>query len=134
MDRWVPEQGADRIHRRRVRQGLRSRKGARFLADRVWPRGISKERECIVAWRKDVAPTPLLCTWFRDDPAKWNEFRQRDQSGLTHSGQLKSAKDRIRDSRRKIPPVALLLCRSMQTTFFMMQPRSVGVGWWSISG
>ena len=75
--------------------------GVRILIDRLWPRGISKERAHIVEWRKDLAPTTSLRKWFGHDPAKWNEFRQRYRSELTRSGQLETAKELIRNSRRK---------------------------------
>ena len=75
--------------------------GVRILIDRLWPRGISKERAHIVEWRKDLAPTTSLRKWFGHDPAKWNEFRQRYRSELTRSGQLEIAKELIRGSRLK---------------------------------
>ncbi|HEV8326513.1 MAG TPA: DUF488 family protein [Nitrospiraceae bacterium] len=75
--------------------------GVRILIDRMWPRGLSKERARIVEWRKDLAPTTSLRKWFRHDPAKWNEFRQRYQSELSRSGQVETAKELIRDSHRK---------------------------------
>ncbi len=51
--------------------------GARFLVERLWPRGIKKENLQIDDWLKDVAPSGELRRWFQHDPAKWNEFRQR---------------------------------------------------------
>ncbi len=51
--------------------------GARFLVERLWPRGVKKEKLQIEAWLKDVAPTAELRQWFQHDPAKWNEFRDR---------------------------------------------------------
>jgi uncharacterized protein YeaO (DUF488 family) len=51
--------------------------GARFLVERLWPRGVKKENLQIEAWLKDVAPTKQLREWFQHDPAKWKEFRQR---------------------------------------------------------
>ncbi len=51
--------------------------GARFLVERLWPRGVKKERLQIEAWLKDVAPSSELRQWFQHDPAKWGEFRQR---------------------------------------------------------
>ena len=51
--------------------------GARFLVERLWPRGVKKESLKIKGWIKDVAPSTELRKWFSHDPAKWNEFRQR---------------------------------------------------------
>lgn len=51
--------------------------GARFLVERLWPRGVKKEHLRVEDWLKDVAPSTGLRKWFRHDPAKWNGFRQR---------------------------------------------------------
>jgi uncharacterized protein YeaO (DUF488 family) len=51
--------------------------GARYLVDRLWPRGIKKEALEIEAWVKDIAPSDALRKWFGHDPAKWDEFRKR---------------------------------------------------------
>ena len=51
--------------------------GARFLVERLWPRGVKKTSLKIDAWIKDVAPTTELRKWFNHDPAKWEEFRRR---------------------------------------------------------
>lgn len=51
--------------------------GQRILVERLWPRGISKEKADLTAWLKDVAPSPELRKWFSHDPAKWEEFRKR---------------------------------------------------------
>ena len=56
--------------------------GARFLVDRLWPRGIKKEALEMKAWLKDVAPSPALRQWFAHDPAKWQEFQQRYRAEL----------------------------------------------------
>jgi uncharacterized protein YeaO (DUF488 family) len=51
--------------------------GARFLVERLWPRGIKKASLKIDAWLKDVAPSTELRKWFSHDPAKWGTFRRR---------------------------------------------------------
>lgn len=51
--------------------------GTRILIDRLWPRGISKERAAIDHWMKDIAPSTQLRKWFGHDPARWEEFRRR---------------------------------------------------------
>ena len=45
--------------------------GFRVLVERLWPRGVSKERAELDLWLKDVAPSPELRKWFSHDPAKW---------------------------------------------------------------
>ena len=51
--------------------------GARYLIDRLWPRGVTKAALKIDGWLKDVAPSQTLRRWFNHDPEKWNEFRRR---------------------------------------------------------
>ena len=51
--------------------------GHRVLVDRLWPRGVSKERARLDEWLKDVAPSDALRKWFGHDPRRWEEFRER---------------------------------------------------------
>jgi uncharacterized protein YeaO (DUF488 family) len=51
--------------------------GARFLVDRLWPRGVKKEDLAIKAWVKDVAPSNELRQWYHHDVDQWDEFRKR---------------------------------------------------------
>ena len=57
--------------------------GTRVLIERLWPRGISKERAHIDIWLKDVAPSTELRKWFNHDPQKFQEFRRRYETELT---------------------------------------------------
>ncbi len=50
---------------------------ARFLVDRMWPRGVTKDTLRIEAWLRDVAPSTELRRWFGHDPARWEEFQRR---------------------------------------------------------
>lgn len=56
--------------------------GYRVLVDRLWPRGLTKERAAIDLWLKEVAPSPELRTWFSHDISKWTEFNRRYRSEL----------------------------------------------------
>lgn len=51
--------------------------GARFLVERLWPRGVKKRRLKLDGWLKDVAPSADLRKWFNHDPKRWLEFRRR---------------------------------------------------------
>ena len=51
--------------------------GKRILVDRLWPRGLSKEKASVDLWLKDIAPSTELRKWFDHDPSKWAEFKQR---------------------------------------------------------
>ncbi|HKT92676.1 MAG TPA: DUF488 family protein [Paraburkholderia sp.] len=48
-----------------------------FLVDRLWPRGLSKEKLANVEWAKAVAPSTELRQWFHKDPEQWDEFKKR---------------------------------------------------------
>lgn len=51
--------------------------GYRVLVDRLWPRGISKEKLKLDVWMKDIAPSDELRKWFSHDPKKWDDFRTK---------------------------------------------------------
>ncbi|MEO6134521.1 MAG: DUF488 domain-containing protein [Ginsengibacter sp.] len=48
--------------------------GFRILVDRLWPRGLTKEKAAADLWLKEIAPTTELRKWFAHDPEKWNDF------------------------------------------------------------
>lgn len=58
--------------------------GTRILVDRLWPRGLTKEKAHVDLWLKEVAPTDDLRKWFGHDPARWPEFRARYRAELKH--------------------------------------------------
>jgi uncharacterized protein YeaO (DUF488 family) len=51
--------------------------GFRILVDRLWPRGMSKDKVKIDLWLKDIAPSHGLRKWYAHDPRKWVEFKRR---------------------------------------------------------
>lgn len=51
--------------------------GTRILVDRLWPRGLTKEKAGIDLWLKEIAPGTALRKWFGHDPGKWKEFQKR---------------------------------------------------------
>jgi uncharacterized protein YeaO (DUF488 family) len=57
-------------------------RGARLLADRIWPRGIAKDDLELDDWVKDVAPGNALRKWFGHDPDRWDTFRRRYRTEL----------------------------------------------------
>jgi uncharacterized protein YeaO (DUF488 family) len=62
---------------RRIYDEPSSDDGTRVLVDRVWPRGISKERAHLDEWCKEVAPSTQLRTWYAHDPERFEEFGRR---------------------------------------------------------
>ena len=76
--------------------------GTRVLVDRLWPRGLSKERAKVDAWLKEVAPSNDLRKWFGHDPEKFAEFRRRYEAELeSEPGQ--EALARLHDLARQGP-------------------------------
>jgi uncharacterized protein YeaO (DUF488 family) len=69
--------------------------GTRILVDRLWPRGLTKEKARVDLWLKDVAPSTELRKWFAHDPAKWAEFR------LRYREELKRNKEQVSLLRRE---------------------------------
>ncbi|HEU0192226.1 MAG TPA: DUF488 family protein [Mycobacterium sp.] len=62
--------------------------GTRVLVDRIWPRGVTKDKARVDDWNKDVAPSARLRRWYRHDPAKFDRFRDRYRNELsTAAGQ-----------------------------------------------
>jgi uncharacterized protein YeaO (DUF488 family) len=73
---------APRVQVRRVYDHRTDDEGARVLVDRLWPRGLSKDRAELDEWCKQVAPSTELRTWYAHDPARFAEFRRRYQAEL----------------------------------------------------
>lgn len=71
--------------------------GIRILVDRLWPRGVSKERAAVKLWLKDGAPSTELRTWFGHDPAKWKQFQVRYRKEL---GEKKDALDLLKQKAK----------------------------------
>lgn len=65
------------IRIKRVYDQPEEKDGLRILVDRLWPRGLKKERARVDMWLKEIAPSDALRKWFSHDPGKWGEFRQR---------------------------------------------------------
>ena len=70
------------IQLKRVYEKPSRKDGVRILVDRLWPRGLTKERAAVNLWLKDVAPSSELRKWFGHDPAKWKEFQLRYRKEL----------------------------------------------------
>jgi len=69
--------------------------GLRVLVERLWPRGLTKEKARIDLWLKDIAPSAELRKWFAHDPAKWTQFQQR------YKAELKEKTELVRELKQK---------------------------------
>ena len=87
--------------------------GTRVLVDRLWPRGLSKERAHIDLWLKEIAPSSELRTWFGHDPEKFAEFRCRYENEIaSEAGQTALAK--LRDQAKQGPVTLVFAARDTE--------------------
>lgn len=71
--------------------------GTRILVDRLWPRGLTKEKAKVDLWLKEIAPSAGLRKWFGHDPAKWTEFKKRYRAELNeNTASVSTLKDQIK--------------------------------------
>jgi uncharacterized protein YeaO (DUF488 family) len=86
------------IQLKRVYEKASPKDGFRILVDRLWPRGLTKERAAIQLWLKQVAPSSELRKWFGHDPARWKEFQARYRKELKENKDaLKLLKDTVKE-------------------------------------
>lgn len=71
--------------------------GFRILVDRLWPRGVAKEKAAVDLWLKEAAPSPELRKSFCHDPEKWDEFRTRYFAELETNPATDAILERMRD-------------------------------------
>ena len=79
--------------------------GFRVLVDRLWPRGMSKEKAKINLWLKEIAPSDDLRNWFSHDPVKWDEFMKKYEDELRPKKELVQ---KIRQAEKEHGTVTLL--------------------------
>ena len=83
------------IKLKRVYENPSPKDGLRVLVERLWPRGLTKERAAVDLWLKDVAPSPELRKWFGHDPARWEQFQER------YRQELREKKDAVQLLKQK---------------------------------
>ena len=84
--------------------------GYRSLIDRLWPRGVSRERAKLDAWDKELAPSVELRWWFAHDPGRFEEFRRR------YIDELRGQRPRLAALRRQAREGTLTLVYSAHDT------------------
>ncbi|MDX2484717.1 MAG: DUF488 domain-containing protein [Pseudodonghicola sp.] len=84
----VAKTPADRLRIKRIYEDARASDGKRLLVDRIWPRGVSKDRARLQGWEKDIAPSDDLRHWFHTNPDQWDAFRTRYREELTSKDDL----------------------------------------------
>lgn len=73
--------------------------GQRILIDRLWPRGLTKQKVAADLWLKEVAPSTELRQWFGHDPDKWTEFQKRYKAELKTNPAFAELKAAIRKGK-----------------------------------
>lgn len=81
--------------------------GKRILVDRVWPRGISKEKADLYEWFKEIGPSKELRQWFNHDPEKFEEFEKKYREEL-QNGEQKDAYDKLKEIQKEYSTITLV--------------------------
>ncbi len=87
--------------------------GRRFLVDRLWPRGVSKERARLDGWLRELAPSTELRRWFGHDPARWQEFKRRYREELSEPDR-QQALETLRQAASEGPVTLLYAARDIE--------------------
>jgi uncharacterized protein YeaO (DUF488 family) len=88
------------VRRKRAYEPAVPADGHRVLIDRLWPRGVSRERARLDEWARELAPSSELRQWFGHDPARFPEFRRRYETELAaQEEKLRELRRRARQSR-----------------------------------
>ena len=85
---------------KRVYEQAADEDGIRVLVDRLWPRGVSKERAALSGWLKDVAPSPDLRRWWHHDPDRFEDFVRRYRTELDDNPALEDLLSIVREHDR----------------------------------
>ena len=73
---------------KRIYDSIDKEDGFRILVDRLWPRGLSKDRAKVDLWLKEIAPSDELRKWFSHDPEKCEEFKKKYAEELKNKADL----------------------------------------------
>jgi uncharacterized protein YeaO (DUF488 family) len=98
------------IRLKRAYEPAGSSDGYRVLIDRLWPRGVSRERAKLDEWERDLPPSTELREWFGHDPGRFEEFRRR------YIEELRSHRPRLTELRRRARSGTLTLVFSARDT------------------
>jgi uncharacterized protein YeaO (DUF488 family) len=98
------------VRLKRVYEPASSADGHRVLIDRLWPRGISRERAKLDTWEKELAPSAKLRRWFGHEPRRFQEFRRR------YIEELRGQRPRLTALRRRARDGSVTLVYSAHDT------------------
>jgi uncharacterized protein YeaO (DUF488 family) len=92
---------------KRVYEPASSNDGLRLLVDRLWPRGLSKQRAALDEWFRDLAPSDELRRWYHARPGEWETFREKYLKELAAPA-AQEALHRLYELAHKKKPITLL--------------------------
>jgi uncharacterized protein YeaO (DUF488 family) len=90
------------IRVKRVYEEPAKEDGYRILVDRLWPRGLTKERARVDLWIKEIAPSDALRKWYGHEPEKWPEFEKRYRAELAKKKELLAEIERLEKEHGKV--------------------------------
>jgi uncharacterized protein YeaO (DUF488 family) len=105
-----------RPHQLRIKRVYKppdDRDGVRVLVDRLWPRGLSREKARIDLWLKEIAPSDALRRRFHDDPGGWEDFKTAYYAELERAPAQSAVRDLLERLTRE--PVTLLFAARDET-------------------
>ena|SRR5690625_2478628 len=92
---------------KRIYEDKSNNDGKRILVDRVWPRGVSKEKAGLDEWFKEIGPTKELRQWFDHDPEKFEAFAKKYRKEL-QSGEQKASYDKLKEIEKNNETITLV--------------------------
>lgn len=92
---------------KRAYEPAASRDGVRVLVDRIWPRGVTKEKARVAKWMPELGPSDALRKFFGHDPVRWEEFRRRYRKELARA-----------EARRMLDELAAISARGTLTLVY----------------
>jgi uncharacterized protein YeaO (DUF488 family) len=98
------------IRLKRAYEPPASTDGYRVLIDRLWPRGVTRDKARLDEWAKELAPSAELRRWFGHDPARFAEFRRR------YSDELSTHEEKLQELRRRARETTVTLVYSARDT------------------
>jgi uncharacterized protein YeaO (DUF488 family) len=98
------------VRLKRVYDPVEPTDGHRVLIDRLWPRGVSRDRAKLDAWERELAPSKALRQWFGHEPERFDEFRRR------YIEELDSQRPRLTSLRRRARDGTLTLVYAAHDT------------------
>jgi uncharacterized protein YeaO (DUF488 family) len=94
------------VRLKRAYEPAASSDGYRVLVDRLWPRGVSRDRAKLDEWERELSPSTELRRWFEHDPSRFDEFRR------LYLDELRDQRPRLKELRRRARDGTLTLVYS----------------------